>query len=881
MFEAPIFYHKMVGSSSCTNKMSIQEGLEDYPDVVPHHIGPSRGDAELDIVASNIPNDCVVCEQRDPLCTEDGSASDHNVMSVTAQIRGVSSYTKRVFFVRKRSKRADDRMRMWFKTEDWAFLNDRDDVNDMVDAFVDRIDEKMNEFYPSCRRTAKSTDPPWMTHQIKKRIKSRKKTYRREGNKRGTGWRKKKKETARLVKEAKNNFYMRYVEQAKKTNDPGLYYKAVNQLKESEAPKPFNVTDLFPGRTENDAAERAADYFVKVAERLEPLKETRMPTFATRPLIDVEMIRKRLRSCRKPRGLLRGDIWPDLVSELAPFIAIPLAKIFDASMAACIWPNAWKLETVSIIPKKPHPENLGETRNISCTPLFSKVLEFFVLEQLKEEISPSTNQFGGVNGSGTNHYLAKTWTTILENLDQENSACALISIDFAKAFNSMSHSYCLKQLTEMGGTDHTVAMVRAFLTGRMMQYRAGSALSSKRALRGGAPQGTLLGNYLFILTTNNIEEKWQEAQETSEESEPPIQLDEAPGTPEKSPQSELITGTSTPVHPVRAPDTMVSSPDETSFEYFREYRNAYNRIEDTPDHISFDTLDGLEMNANNPPKNHWKKLDDEALKYVDDILSTEHMPITSAYNIFSTHRPEAILHARGCQTFFNTIKENASEIGMTVNDQKTQLLCINAVHDRKVDAYIRLANGARIEGQDQLKQLGFVFGRKPGMRDHLDYMSLKFRRRLWYLRHLRSAGLSEDDLKAMYRCFLLSVLDYACVVYGPMLTQEQEHALEMLQSTALKIIYGIKRSYEELIELSGLERLVERRERLTDKFIKKASENPRMSDEWFPLRPGTKHDIRNEKKYAELFARTDRLYKSPIYSYRRRLNYLCSPERND
>ena len=37
-----------------------------------------------------------------------------------------------------------------------------------------------------------------------------------------------------------------------------------------------------------------------------------------------------------------------------------------------------------------------------------------------------------------------------------------------------------------------------------MQFKAGRSLSSKRTLKGGAPQGTLIGNYLFILATNDL-----------------------------------------------------------------------------------------------------------------------------------------------------------------------------------------------------------------------------------------------------------------------------------------------------------------------------------------------------------------------------------------
>ena len=45
-------------------------------------------------------------------------------------------------------------------------------------------------------------------------------------------------------------------------------------------------------------------------------------------------------------------------------------------------------------------------------------MEFFALECLKQEVYPDKNQFGGLSGCGTTHYLVEAWDEILESLDQ-------------------------------------------------------------------------------------------------------------------------------------------------------------------------------------------------------------------------------------------------------------------------------------------------------------------------------------------------------------------------------------------------------------------------------------------------------------------------------
>ena len=148
---------------------------------------------------------------------------------------------------------------------------------------------------------------------------------------------------------------------AKKTNDASLYYRAVSQLKEAEAPKPFSPSDLFPGSEHQEVAEKTADFFTAIADNFVPLDrrggEKPTPNFIVEP----EQVRKRLLTCRKPKGILEGDTWPNLVTGAAGYLSVPLAKIYNVCLQQCEWPSVWKLETVSVIPKKPHPTNLGDT----------------------------------------------------------------------------------------------------------------------------------------------------------------------------------------------------------------------------------------------------------------------------------------------------------------------------------------------------------------------------------------------------------------------------------------------------------------------------------------------------------------------------------------
>ena len=179
----------------------------------------------------------------------------------------------------------------------------------------------------------------------------------------------------------------------------------------------------------------------------------------------------RLRSFRKPNGLVVGDINPKLVSSFSDILAIPLSVIYNQTLNELTWPKMWKNETVTVIPKNCSPSSLSELRNLSCTPLFSKVLESFVLERLRSEIKLSDRQFGGVKGCETEHFLIETWDAILSSIEDGESAANLLSVDFEKAFNRMDHLQCLYALSDLGASDLSIDWVVSFLHGRTMSVK--------------------------------------------------------------------------------------------------------------------------------------------------------------------------------------------------------------------------------------------------------------------------------------------------------------------------------------------------------------------------------------------------------------------------
>ena len=83
-------------------------------------------------------------------------------------------------------------------------------------------------------------------------------------------------------------------------------------------------------------------------------------------------------------------------------------------------------------------------------------------------------------------------------------------------------------------------------------------------------------------------------------------------------------------------------------------------------------------------------------------------------------------------------------------------------------------------------------------------------------------------------------------------------------------MFGYDKTYAELLEESGLKTLRERRENAITRFAQKCSTNPVYS-RWFKENLN-RQSGRNPKRFEEKLARTNRLYKSPLFTIRRALN---------
>ena len=168
-------------------------------------------------------------------------------------------------------------------------------------------------------------------------LKEEKDKFKKYG--RDSKWYQLKKKTDQLIEEAKREFYEKGKSKAFEKRDTGAYYGLVHKLKDGEAPKAFDVRSLRPELSAYEIANEIAEFFNIITRGYPPLEQRPTRARANVKLLQSYEVAARLRKFKKPKSMVRGDIYPDLISSLSDILAIPLTDIYNESRMCQEWPE--------------------------------------------------------------------------------------------------------------------------------------------------------------------------------------------------------------------------------------------------------------------------------------------------------------------------------------------------------------------------------------------------------------------------------------------------------------------------------------------------------------------------------------------------------------
>ena len=140
------------------------------------------------------------------------------------------------------------------------------------------------------------------------------------------------------------------------------------------------------------------------------------------------------------KGFVFGDLPARLIKQFAAYLAVPLTDIINSGIKKGQYPDIYKKEISTPVPKVFPSEKMSDMRNISGLFTFDKIMEKLItdimISDMKNKLDPS--QYGNDKGTSIEHYLIKMIHRILTVLDnnskKETFAVVASLIDWSSAF---------------------------------------------------------------------------------------------------------------------------------------------------------------------------------------------------------------------------------------------------------------------------------------------------------------------------------------------------------------------------------------------------------------------------------------------------------------
>ena len=165
------------------------------------------------------------------------------------------------------------------------------------------------------------------------------------------------------VKSAKSQFYKKTIAELKHKN-PGQWYSCLKRLSShDQISQQTNIDEISPF-SDQEQAEMIADKFSSIQNEYEPLKDddVTIPAFEQDdvPQFQPSQIWFHLAKLKTNKATIPGDFPAKLSKHFAAYLAEPLSDVINTSIRKGEYPQLYKFEVSTPVPKAYPPLNTSE-----------------------------------------------------------------------------------------------------------------------------------------------------------------------------------------------------------------------------------------------------------------------------------------------------------------------------------------------------------------------------------------------------------------------------------------------------------------------------------------------------------------------------------------
>ena len=409
---------------------------------------------------------------------------------------------------------------------DWNSITSLD-VDEAAEAFTNTLRDAANRCIPT-KRVQKRHDKPWVTAVLRRQIRKRDRLFKIARNRQTsydwTRWRTQRNLVTNMNRKLKNDHIQRKVDillESKK--DPYKYHSILRNITGFRHDKDIPPLIADDGTVICDdllKANMLNSYFraqteIKLNdshyEHLTVYKETHPETPHHLDTIHITSneVLNILNGLDASKACGSDKIPTRFLKMVAIYVAEPLAKIFNKSLAVGKYPMLWKMADVKPVFKgKGSPSEMKNYRPISLLPCVSKIFEKVIFKRIYDHITSqhllTDYQSGYRPGHNTELQLAYLTDKLYKALDQSEDF-TIIYLDISRYFEKIWHAGLLAKCKyEFGIEGRVLCWLESYLDDRSQMVQIGAEQSHPLTLKAGVPQGSVLGPLLAIMYLNGL-----------------------------------------------------------------------------------------------------------------------------------------------------------------------------------------------------------------------------------------------------------------------------------------------------------------------------------------------------------------------------------------
>lgn len=191
---------------------------------------------------------------------------------------------------------------------------------------------------------------------------------------------------------------------------------------------------------------------------------------------------------------------------------VGLTQFINERWRAGNTPVQWKTAKTVLIPKPGKAPGLDSLRPISLTSCVGKAMEHAILNRVNNYLESKEAYPHTIVGFrahlSTQDAMLQLRHQVID--DKSRSTKAILGLDLESAFDRVSHSAILSQISELNLGERIYNYVRDFLTGRKAILLAGDIACEEQELGSrGTPQGSVISPMLFNLIMIGLAKRLQ------------------------------------------------------------------------------------------------------------------------------------------------------------------------------------------------------------------------------------------------------------------------------------------------------------------------------------------------------------------------------------